>query len=192
MYLREIFIFIFKPFGGPWTPVWNPLHYEHINLHFKNGEGKSLFCRVYFFSLKDSPALQISWRYAITVTSTWDKLQQNISHWPNILKPEMIFNNVMFVLIDSFIFWFACALLIFLWMYLCRQSVPCFFDLVIVICWYCLHDQYLPGHFQTSSLFVRQQHNTVSNVCTMQFWSSAHCESYQARLQLSNMGNIHY
>lgn len=47
----------------------------------------------------------------------------------------------------------------------------------------------LPRHFQTSSFSVRQQHNTTSNVCTMWFWSSTHCESYQTRL---NTGNIHY
>lgn len=112
----------------------------------------------------------------------------------------MIFNNVMFVLIVSFIFWFACALLIFLWMYLCCQSVPCFFDLgsfFYCFIWGSLSADIacmtnLPCHFQTSSLSVRQQHNTVSKVCTMRFWSSTHCESYQASLQLSNMGNIHY
>ncbi len=113
----------------------------------------------------------------------------------------MIFNNVMFVLIDSFLF-LVCLYSSYFPLNVFVLSECAMFFSIRVHFFYCFIwgslsadiacMTNLPCHFQTSSLSVRQQHNTVSNVCTMRFWSSTHCESYQARLQLSNMGNIHY
>jgi len=147
-----------------WLQVWNP--------HDKTFRCKIVSrhpVRIDF----SSERLSMNWRSAATVKTASLPLTKYIKTCNDLQQCHVCFNWLFYFV------WFACALLIFRWMYLCCQWVPCFsisvhfFFLHCFICGSLSADiacmTNLPCHFQTSSFSVRQQHNTVSNVCTMWF-----------------------